>query len=510
VTRGRAILLVWVLLTSWTGALYARAALSPPAGRAFTGNFHWIDDFYSYLAFAQQAEDGAFLFRNKLANPSHASYDIVNLEWWLVGRVSLVLGRRPFLAYRLLAAVATLALVAGAERWLGRLGVGASHRLAALALVFFGGGFGGLLFEWTDLPARRCLDLAIGVFPFLEVLANPHWVIATALLLWALWSFAAVPSPRGAVLGSGLGVVLGLVRPYDAALLLGVEGLTTALTLPPREWSRRLLRLVPVGLVLAYNAWLLLSSEDARLQVAAFGVVSPSPADFLPALGPAVLLAVAAWSQRTVDAAGDRLRLALWAALALLLVVLRPLPVSLQFVVGAGLPLLVLGAAGLSRFAPLWTTLAALGLSTSMLVATRIVLADDPNWFVPRERLATALALRGLCRPGDRVLAPPDIGLYTHGLTACDAVVSHAAAPDYAVRLGETRAFYTSLAPAARTELLQRLGVTHLVLPGDAGPRPVAWLGSDTTFAAAVRVGRPPAEITVYARPRAAPPVRRP
>jgi hypothetical protein len=174
----------------------------------------------------------------------------------------------------------------------------------------------------------------------------------------------------------------------------------------------------------------------------------------------------------------------------------------MQFGVGAGVPLLVLGAAGLAQLAPRWTALAALGLSTSAVVATRIVLADDPNWFVPRERLAAGLALRGHCRPGDRVLAPPDIGLYAHGLSACQAFVSHPAAPAYGSHLAEAHAFYSGLPPAARAGLLDRHGLTHLVLPGDAGPRPVTWLGPDTPFRAVARVGQAPGLITIYARRR--------
>ena len=152
-THRRAVLLLWLLLTAWTGALYMRAALLPPPGRAFAGAFHWIDDVYTYVSFMQQAEDGAFLLRNKLVEPSRARAEIVNLEWWLAGRVSRALGRRPFLAFWLLGAVATLALLAGTACWLTRLGVPDTHLLGALALVFLGGGLGGLLFELTDLPA---------------------------------------------------------------------------------------------------------------------------------------------------------------------------------------------------------------------------------------------------------------------------------------------------------------------------------------------------------------------
>jgi hypothetical protein len=506
VTRRRAVLLLWALLTAWTGALYARAALLPPPGRAFAGTFHWIDDFYNYASYVQQAEDGAFVFRNKLLEPALARPEIVNLEWWLVGRVSLAVGRRPFLAYRLLAAAATLALVAGVERWLARLGVPPSHRLIALALVFLGGGFGGVVFELTDRPAVRCPDLSMAAFPFLEVLANPHFVAGTALVVWALWCLAAVEAPAGPLLGAGLGTVLGLVRPYDAALLAGVEGLAVLLTARVREWPRRLLPVAALVPVLAYNAWLVVQPAARRI-LEPYAAVSYSKGDLAIGLGPAVVLALLAWRRPGGrEDPGLRLRLALWAGLALLAVLLRPVPFSLQFGVGAGLPLLVLAAAGLSRMRPRWTALAVLALSTSSIVATRIVLAEDPNWFVPRERLATGLALRGLCRPGDRVLAPPDIGLYALGLSACHAFVSHPAAPDYGPRLEETRAFYEGMAPGVRAELLDRHGVTHFVVPGDAGPRPVAWLGPGTPFRGAARVGRPPDQITVYARLPPGPP----
>ena len=131
-------LLLWLLLTAWTSALYLRAGLGPPPGRVFAGTFHWIDDFYNYLSYVQQAEDGAFLFRNKLLPPAATRPELVNLEWWVVGRVSRLLGHQPLLAYRLFALAAALGLVAGVERWLRRVGVPDTHRLSALFLVLLG------------------------------------------------------------------------------------------------------------------------------------------------------------------------------------------------------------------------------------------------------------------------------------------------------------------------------------------------------------------------------------
>jgi hypothetical protein len=504
VTRRRAVLLVWLLLTAWTGALYARAALLPPPGREFAGTFHWIDDFYNYASYVQQAEDGAFLFRNKLRAPSESRAELVNLEWWLVGRTSLALGRRPFLAYRLLALLATLALVAGIARWSERAGVPGTHRLPALLLVCLGGGLGGLLFEWTALPVGRCLDLAVAFFPFLEVFANPHFTAGTALLVWALWAYATVPGWRGAALGTGIGTVLGLVRPYDLVLLGAVRLLAIAATEPARRWVRAAAPLLGLVPVLAWNLRLFFGSE----QFASFrrGGAFPPWLDFVPALGPAFAIALASLRHPAEgDGAGQaRAHLWAWAAVGAIVILAERAgrsDFSLQLLVGAGLPLLVLGAAGLSRVPPRWTALAILVLSTSSVAATRILLAEDPNWFVPRERLATGLALRGLCRPGDRVLAPPDIGLYAIGLSACHALVSHPAAPDYEARLVETRAFYEEMSPSAREALLDRNAVTLFVLPGHAGPRPVAWLGTGTPFRAAATVAEGPHRITVYARP---------
>jgi hypothetical protein len=505
VTRRRAVLLLWLLLTAWTGALYARAALMPPPGRAFAGTFHWIDDAYNYVSYAQQAEDGAFVFRNKLAPAGESRARLVNLEWWLVGRLSLLVGRRPFLAYRIVAILATLALVAGAERWLASAGVPGPHRLPALLLVCVAGGLGGPLFEWTDLPARRCLDLAVAFFPFLEILANPHFAAGTALLAWALWAFAEVPGTRGVVTGVALGTILGLVRPYDVALLGAVRGVAALAAEPPRRWPRAAAQLLGLVPVLAYDFWVFFGSDE----FASFRRGAPFPrwVDFAPALAPAAGLALASLRRRAAAddrARGARAHLWAWFVVAAGVMLVGRGGDSLQVVVGAGLPLLVLGAVALSRFQARWTALAALLLSPSAVVATTIVLAEDPNWFVPRERLATALALRDLCRPGDRVLAPPDIGLYAIGLSACDAFVSHPAAPGWGLRLQQTRAFYETMGPAVRTEFLDGHGITHFVLPGDAGPSPVPWLGPATPFRVAARVGRPPAQIAIYERPRAA------
>src|SRR5688572_13716434 len=138
------VILAWLLVSGLTSLPYLWAAAHPPPGRAFVGFFYYVDDAYNYLSFVQQAEDGALLFRNKQISPPQPGR-LVNLEWWLVGRLSAVLGRRPALAYRLFGVAAALALLAAVDRWLVAAGLPSTHRLAALLLVSVGGGLGGAL-----------------------------------------------------------------------------------------------------------------------------------------------------------------------------------------------------------------------------------------------------------------------------------------------------------------------------------------------------------------------------
>jgi hypothetical protein len=194
------VLLAWLLLTVVTSVPHLVKALAPPPGQTFAGVFLSWQDCYNYLGFVRQAESGDFLFRNRVLGAPHAPV-LVNLEWWAAGRLSALLGRSPLLAFRLLGLLASLALLGLADRWLRAAGLPATHRFAALLLIGFGGGLGGLRFELLGPPAWRSLDLVAGLYPFIEMVANPHFVTGTALLAGALLAFASDRplAPAGAV-----------------------------------------------------------------------------------------------------------------------------------------------------------------------------------------------------------------------------------------------------------------------------------------------------------------------
>jgi hypothetical protein len=495
-----AVLLVWLALAALNAGLLMRAVRGAPAGTEFVGTFYYVDDFYNYLSYVQQAEDGALLFRDKLGRPDQPAR-LLNLEWLSVGWMSALLGGRPLLAYRLFGLLLLLPMVALADRWLRRCGLPAAHRAAALLLVFTGGGLGG----WRALagtPLSQSLDFFTGLYPFVEALGNPHFVAGTTLFLAALDGLLG-PRPWRGTLWAAL---LAFVRPYDALLLAGVRVGAVAASEPVRAWPRAWLPLLGLLPPVTYNAWLFFGSQDfGAFSSPVYKAFVPTPAALLWAALPAALCAIAAWPRGDVEppARTARLHLLAWAVLALTFAASGLVSFGVQLLAGAGLPLLVLAAVGLARW-PAAATLAALPLfAATSAAAVWHVARPSPYWHVPAVHVRTAVAPAQACRTGDTVLSPPDIGLYAGAFTACWPYVSHPAAPEFVARMELLRAFYESAEPAARAAALQRICPRHVVLPPAAAGVPEVFLGTASGYAP---LSGPPRTLPLFTRPGPCPP----
>ena len=480
-------------------------AAYPPAGTAFLGTFYYVDDFFNYLSYAQQAEHGAFLLTNKAILTDHAPA-LVNLEWWLVGALSRLLGGGHLpLAYRLFGILAGLAFLMVADRWLARLGVGEGHRLPALLLVALGGGLGGVLFTFAGRGLMDCLDLFTGLFPFVGFLTNPHFTAGTTLLLLGLLLYDTAEDRRGLAWATLAATALALVRPYDFVLLVLVRGTAVLLLEPARLWWARLLPLLALLPVVAYLYWLFYRNP-AFAFYSGTTYVFPAMTDFLWALGPAVVLALPGAFVRNPEEGSRRakLHLTLWAGFALLVILVRPVGFSLQFLVGMGFPLLALGALGLARFKPLITLLAATLFALTFALALRFMLTPRSFWLTGRDTMAVVETLRTTCGRGDVLFAPPDVGLFAYGITPCRSFLSHRISPGYDERLRELERF-SKAQPAERRAVLDTYHVRYLVLPGDAGPEAAAWLGPAGGFKQ-VSVFGTPARLSLYTRDGGVPP----
>ena len=501
----RPAVLAWALLALVFTAPYLRARLLPPPGTAFVGAFYFPSDVYNYLGYAQQAQDGAFLFRNKLTLEPHRPA-LVNIEWWLVGRTAALLGGRLLLAWRLLGLGAALGFVLAADAWLRRAGLPDAHRLPALMLIGLAGGFGGLLHTLQWPPRLDPIDLSTGLFPLVELLGNPHFVCGTTLLMAALLLLLR-GGRRATVAGLALAAVAGLTRPYDMVMVVAVYALTIAVREPFGQWPRRLLPLLALLPVAGYLGWVFYGHGAYRI----FGAdqYRMPPAWMLAvALGPALALAVAArpWPAPDAEAARARAALWCWVGMGIAVVALRPVSFSLQFLAGIGVPLLALGALGLARWRPAAILAALLVLGSTAFVALRVVSADRGAWFAPLPQVQAAHALAPACRPGDVVVAPREIGLYALAFSPCSAYVSHPVMRDAAVRAQQVAAFYTQWNPALRSLFLDATGARAVVLPVDDGAVPASWLGPATPFR---RVSAGPG-FAIYARAAAAAPAAAP
>jgi hypothetical protein len=152
-------------------------------------------------------------------------------------------------------------------------------------------------------------------------------------------------------------------------------------------------------------------------------------------------------------------------AIAAALVALRPVSFTLQFLVGAGLPVLCLAALGLARFRPAVTLAVAIPFAATAFIATRDALALDPSQFVPASRMQAVLALRDGCKELERVLAPPETGLLPLGLTRCWPYVSHRAAPGFSERAAVVAHFFEGADAAWRAAFLERACVSYVLAP---------------------------------------------
>lgn len=490
--RPNPVFFVLPLVLAVTLVPYLVAELRPPLGTSFLGTFYYADDFFNYLSYAQQVEDGAFVFHNKVILEDHPPA-LVNLEWWLVGAIGTLLQGRLILAYRVFAVLAAAAFLWVADRWLQRLGVSHDHRLPALLLVATGGGLGGLLFQFTPWSLERCLDVYAGLFPFLGLLANPHFVAGTTLLLLGAWLYEDARTIPQVLLATAVGTALALVRPYDFVLLVAIRGLSVLVHEPVRRWVAALAPLAGLLPVIAYLYFLFYEAPAfAFYAQAPYGF--PRRVDFLWALGPALLLAVPGiLAEAPPPERRSRTPFLAWIVLSVAVIATKPVHFSLQILAGCGFPMLALGAVGLSRRTrPLMALVITVGFSTSLVCAVLYVLRPNALWLTARENFEITAALRPHCRPGDVVFAPPEVGILAYGLTSCRAFVSHPIAPDYADRLAELGRFAAG-SPADRLRILDAARVSLLVLPGDAGPRPVAWLGPEAPFVRTevVGTGRP-------------------
>ncbi len=487
----RLVVQAWLALAAVTTLPYLIAWRWPPAGLRFTGAFFYVDDYYQYLSFVEQAGRGRLVFENKFDTRPHAPL-LVNVEWIAAGLLGAAAGG-PVVGWRLLWLAALGGMVGGFVRCLRIMGLDGRRLIWALALVCLGTGLGWLRF-WMGQQGARIPDLRWGVYPWQEAIANAHFVTGTMLLLWTLvfyveWQHGSGRRWRWIACASALG----LARPFDLGTFLLVAAVLAAADAVnrPRAALERAASFVWLLPVLAYDALVFGLYPAFAVWSGRQNVIPPTPLpEFLWALGPAAALAVAFRRRSTPATPLDaplRRALAAWVGCVIAMLVLTSvvLPSFVQQQLpGVGAALLLLAGATIpERWAP-WTTLAL--LPTSLLIWWSV---SNPGarGFAPAEYFDAVRHLESSCRPGQVAVAPEELSLMIAGLTACRVHAGHRVlTPDVEQRRAETARFYDAATPAAwRRAFLASTHAAFVALP--AGRRD--WLGPDPPYAPAFAQG---------------------
>ncbi len=321
-------------------------ALSGP-DMVFDGFVFNIEDMHAYLSRMGQGARGAWLVRIAYTPEPHQGV-LLFLFYVLLGKVAAGTGLSLVAVFHLARLICGALMLGVTYRFLAALTGSIAVRRLAFLLITFGGGLGWLLIlagrgEWLgSLPLDMLLPEG---FAFLTLYALPHLAMARALLLlgWMgllrAWEEKGTTARRWA-LGAGLAwMAMAWIVPFYLLVVASVVGTLLLLAWVRDRWGRGtsqerppLLRWAGLAFLaglaasppILYALWVFTTNPVFRAWSRQNLVLSPHPAHYLAAYGPAVLLALAgvghAWRR------GDPRRL-----LPLAWLVVTPILVYLPF-----------------------------------------------------------------------------------------------------------------------------------------------------------------------------------
>jgi hypothetical protein len=501
-------------LCAVTSLPYLAGHLVSFPGTVFTDVIVHSFDTNNYLAYANQAASGSWLFRNPMTAEPHRAV-FFNLEWLAIGKLAFLLHLRLAAATNVIRLL-SVALICIGVYWLSSfLFCSIFVRRVALVAALAGGGFGWLatlhLFH-IPIDSSLFIDLSnANLFPFFWALKLPHFLVSESFVILGLCMFLFAERRRRAsdYLATGFCyMVAGACRPYDMLFLMAATALYLALwCLKNRELRggvalRSLalhslaLRALPVLMcipLLGYYYWIFKIHPIFRWWSLPG---NPAPAPWLLALGFAVtilLLPFSAWRlfRQGVDDAGGFVLSCLVTAI-LFSYTHHLLHFSFQFATNILVPLVMIVLLGLEKSITTWRTkwpwataaiialLAVNSFTSIALTGQAVLLAARGDFRADAQLLDSFAWLRTRARDSDVILADLDnsnqIPQYTRAVVFCGY--------DNAVHFdAKEKALQRFLDPKTPNELRRQLtqeNAIRFVLLTSAEEREIKTLGQAT------------------------------
>jgi len=240
------------------------------------GSHAWtVDDGSLYLDMIEQAQNGAWLFKNRFS-PEIGPPRYLNSVWIVVGKLGGLVGLAPLWAYAAFRFIVIIPFIAALRGAIREFVKNRAARPLALVLIVFGGGL-GWIFGVLDQFYQPAINFFIEtrkheVWNFLPTMIAPHHILAMALVIWIMTGMAAVTrgEKRPLWLAPLLALILATFHPYDLPAIYAVGFIyLIILWLKDAKINRALLGLysgiVIVSLpLLAYHYWALSTAPDLR------------------------------------------------------------------------------------------------------------------------------------------------------------------------------------------------------------------------------------------------------
>ena len=452
---------------------YLLGVLWTPTGATFTGLTFNADDGAVYLAWIRQAAEGNFFFTNRFTTETQQGL-LVNLFFYLLGTIGRVTQLAPPVIYAGARIVFGGLLLWALWRLVVTLLPDSRARISAFAFLCFASGFGFA----SDFDPRFAYEQPIDrwqpeAITFLSLYYTPLFTAALALMAVFATSFYRAEQSgrkRDLVPACVAGFLLGNFHSYDILQLFAFAGVYRLLTdgMYGRANLAGYVRLAILGLAMLPTAGyqFLAIQNEAVFKARVFDTATLSPSIVWVLLGfglPLVLSVVAPFIEPARRKFGpDALRLLLvWAVVA---IAIAYVPVSFQrkLLMGAHLPLCIVGGATLAAVTEklsglLPTTVSVFAVLITVPSNLRLLVRDIA--LLPRNFAATqyrpylradeAAALRFLeknAKQGEAVLVCPDMVAHRYSSSVLLPylgvyVPAYSSATAYAAHWSETAEF---------------------------------------------------------------------
>ncbi len=303
-------------------------------------------------------------------------------------------------------------------------------------LLSFGSGLGWL----AALAGGFTMDFWVAeAYPYVSMLANPHFPLGLAILLQYLTALQQERLPNYGLLFI-TGALLAIILPFGVVvgtvvtvLVLGMRYLRVKKIL----WRLPLVFLLPAGGLLLYQYVVVLNDPLLAIWNRQNQTLSPPLWDFVISFAPAVLLAgVGFWEWMRKGRNPNLDTAAAWLVAGVVLAYF-PFPLQRRFLLGlyipigifAGLGLLALAGHKIRRFKRLFGALFVLSILTNVFILLGGFQAGIQHeaWLYQRrdQRAALTWLAGSACADRPVVLANPVMGLFIPAHTHCRVIYGH-------------------------------------------------------------------------------------